>query len=57
VLGETSPPRVTAPPTDTIGATGSDAGTDVWRIVLIVLAAFTAGALVLTQPQTARRKD
>jgi hypothetical protein len=58
VQGATSNPRVTPPPTDTLPTTGTPSG-DIWRLVLLGLAALLASLLLLSprgaSPERSRR--
>src|SRR5919198_286758 len=53
VEAATGTPRVTLPPTDTLGG-GQQGGSSSWRMILIVMAGVLAGILTLT-PKKARR--
>ena len=56
VEGVTGTPRVTPPPTDTIGGNGQNPSNDGWRIALIGLAAVLAGTLTFVNPRRSSRK-
>jgi hypothetical protein len=55
VGGETATPKVTLPPTDTLGGPQAPSN-ESWRIMLIVMAGILASALILTPSPATRRK-
>jgi hypothetical protein len=58
VGGVTGTPRVTLPPTDTIGdTTGSTPSSEGWRLILLAMAGLLAAALLLTPARRARKRD
>jgi hypothetical protein len=57
VLSVTGTPRVTLPPTDTLGASTTAPAGDNWRIVVLMMAGLLGLALLLTPASLARGKS
>jgi len=55
VFGATATPKVTLPPTDTIGDTPSSPSGEGWRLVLLAMAGLLAAGLILTPADAAVR--
>ena len=56
VKGIVGTPRLTPPPTDTQLVAPAAAGSDGWRMVIVLMAAVLIGSLAVSQPRRARRK-
>jgi hypothetical protein len=56
VGGVTGTPKVTLPPTDSLGGGSSGPTNDSWRILLVAMAGILASVLVLTPARTGKRR-